>query len=89
MRVTQGGFLFFTGGKGSEVSRLVISGLDRGADDGKVSMGGDVLASGCNGWRKKMRPNTQSIVGLKWVSQWYPSTIMQPWSKRVTKNVRF
>ena len=89
MRVTHGGFLLFTSGKGSEVSGLIISGLDRGADDRTVSTGGDVLASGCDSWRKKMRPNTQSIVGLKWVSQWYPSTIMQLWSNRVTKNVRF
>ena len=77
MRVTRGGFLFFTGRKGSEVSGLVISGLDRGADDGRVSAGGDVLVSGCDGWRKKMWPNTQSIVGLKQVSQRYPSTIVQ------------
>ena len=89
MRVTHGGFLLFNGGKGSEVSRLVISSLDRGANIGKVSTGGDVLASGCDGWQKKMRPNTQSIVGLKQVSQWYPSTMVQPWSNRVTKNVRF
>ena len=89
MRVTRGGFLLFTGRKGSEVSGLVISGLDRGADDGIVLMDGDVLASGCDGWRKKMQPNTQSIVGLKWVSQRYPSTIVQPWSNRVTKNVKF
>ena len=79
----------FTGGKGSEVSGLVISGLDRGADNGRVSAGGDVLVSGCDGWRKKMQPNTQSIIGLKRVSQWYPSTIVQPWSNGVTKNVRF
>ena len=51
MRVTQGGFLVFTGGKGSEVSGLVISGLDRGADNGKVSTGGDILVSGCDGVR--------------------------------------
>ena len=68
MRVTHGGFLLFTGGKGSEVSRLVISGLDRGADDRKVSMGGDILVSGCDVWWKEMQPNTQSIVGLKRVS---------------------
>ena len=49
MRVTRGGFLLFTGVKGSEVSGLVISGLDRGANDGRVSAGGDVLVSGCNG----------------------------------------
>ena len=89
MSVTHGGFLLFISGKGSEVSRLVISGLDRGADNGKVSTGGDVLASGCDGWQKKMWPNTQSTVGLKWVTQRYPSTIVQPWSNGVTKNVRF
>ena len=88
MSVTHGGFLLFTSGKGSEVSGLVISGIDRGANDKKVSTGGDVLASGCNSWQKRMRPNTQSIIGVKWVSQWYPSTIMQPWSNGVTKNVR-
>ena len=89
MRVTHGGFLFFTSRKGSEVSGIMFSGLDRGADDGKVSTGGDILASGCDGWQKEMWPNTQSIVGLKQVSQRYPSTIVQPWSNGVTKNVRF
>ena len=89
MRVTCGGFLFFTGRKGSEVSGLVISRLDRGTDDGKVLTGGDVLVSHCDGWWKKMQTNTQSIVGLKRVSQWYPSTIVQPWFNRVTKNVSF
>ena len=79
----------FTGGKGSEVSGLVISGLDRGADNGRVLAGGDILVSGCDGWRKNMQPSTQFIVGLKRVSQWYPSTIVQPWSNGVTKNVRF
>ena len=59
-----------------------------GADD-KVSTEGDIVASGCDGWQKMMWPNTQSIKGLKQVSQWYPSTIMQPWSNGVTKNVRF
>ena len=67
MRVTRGGFLFFTSGKGSEVSGLVISGLDRGTDDRKVLTGGDVLVSGCDSWWKKMWPNTQSIIGLKQV----------------------
>ena len=89
MSVTCGGFLLFTGRKGSEVSRLAFSGFDRGADDGKVLTGGDVLVSGCDSQRKEMRPNTQSIVGLRWVSQRYPSTIMQPWSNGVTKNERF
>ena len=60
-----------------------------GTDDGRVLAGGDVLVSGCDGWRKKMRPNTQTIVGLKRVSQRYPSTIVEPWSNGVTKNVRF
>ena len=89
MSVTQGGFLLFTGGKGSEVSRLVVSGIDRGANNGKVLTGGDVLASGCDSWWKEMWLNTQSVVGLKQVSQWYPSTIVQPWSNGVTKNVKF
>ena len=57
--------------------------------DNKVSTEGDVLASGCNSWWKMMWPNTQSIEGLNQVSQRYPSTIIQLWSNRVTKNVGF
>ena len=44
----------------------------------KVLTKGDVLASGCDGWWKMMQPNTQSIKGLNQVSQWYPSTVVQP-----------
>ena len=90
MRVTQGGFLLSTGRKGSEGSRLVVTGSDqRGADGGKALTRGDVLASGCDGQWNEMQPNTQSIIGLKQVSQWYPSMIVQPWSNGVTKNVKF
>ena len=49
MSVTQGGFQLFTGRRGSEVSGLVVSRFDGGADNGKVLTGGDVLASGCDG----------------------------------------
>ena len=90
MSVTQGGFLLSTGGRGSEGSGLVVTGSDRrGADGGKASTRGDILASGCDGRWNEMWPNTQSIIGLKWVSQQYPSTIVQPWSNGVTKNVKF
>ena len=76
--------------KRSEDTRLVVSRSDRsGANGVKASTKGDVLASGCDGRQNKMRPNTQSIVGLKWVSQRYPSMIVQPWSNGVTKNVKF
>ena len=79
-----------TSGRGSEGSRLVVTRSDqRGDDGGKASTRGDILASGCDGWQNEMQPNTQSIVGLKRVSQWYPSMIMQPWSNGVTKNVKF
>ena len=87
INVTHGGFRF-TGGRGVSGSGTGFGRAGVGADD-KVSTGGDVLASGCNDWRNIMRPNTQSIEGLNWVSQWNPSTIVQPWSNRVTKNVRF
>ena len=86
MSVTQGGFLLSTGGEGSEGSGLVVTGSDRrGADGGKASTRGDVLASGCDSQRNEMWPNTQSIIGLKRVSQRYPSMIVQPWSNGVTK----
>ena len=85
-----GRFPIVTGGRGSETSGHVASRSNwRGATGGKASTRGDVLASGCNSRQKEMRPNTQSIIGLKWVSQWYPSMIMQPWSNGVTKNVNF
>ena len=71
-------------------SHAVVSRIDgRGANDGGVSTRGDVLASWCNSWQEEMWPNTQSIIGLEQVSQWYPSTIVQPWFNRVTENVKF
>ena len=87
INVTHGGFRF-TGGRGVSGSGTGFRRARVGADD-KVSTGGDILASGCDDWQKMMRPNTQSIEGLNWVSQQNPSTIVQPWSNRVTKNVRF
>ena len=78
IRVTRGGFRF-TGGSGVSRSGTGFGRARVGADD-KVSTGGDILASGCDDWRKMMQPNTQSIKGLYWVSQWNPSTIVQPWS---------
>ena len=74
MRVTHGGFLLFTSGEESEVSWLIIYGLDRGADDGKVSTGGDVLASGCDRWWKKMR--VRYIIPLLSMQQWCLSFIL-------------
>ena len=86
IKVTRGGFRF-TGGSGVSGSKTGFGRAGVGADD-KVSTGGDVLASGCDDWRKMMWPNTQSIEGLNRVSQRNPSTIVQPWSNGVTKNVR-
>ena len=49
MSVTWGGFLLLTGGRNSEVSRLDFSRIDGGgADDGRVSTRGDILASSCD-----------------------------------------
>ena len=84
--VTHGGFQFTGGGVSGSGMGFGRAGV--GADV-KVLTEGDVLASGCNDWQKIMRPNTQSIEGLSQVSQQYPSTIIQPWSNGVTKNVRF
>src|SRR5882672_7715277 len=61
MRVTLGGFRGFTGGTDFGSSGTEFG---RGADDGNVSTEGDVLDSCCDGCRKKMLPNTQSIEGL-------------------------
>ena len=85
--VTRGGFQF-TSGRGVSGSGTGFGRAGVGADD-KVSTEGDILASGCDDWWKIMWPNTQSINGLNQVSQQYPSTIVQPWSNRVTKTVRF
>ena len=81
MRVTLGGFCGFTGGTGLE---------DLGQSP---EVSGVVLTMEVSQWRlsswihagcwKKMLPNTQSIKGLQWVSQQYPSTIMQLWSNIV------
>ena len=87
INVTRRGFQF-TGRRGVSGSGMEFGGAGVGAND-KVSTGGDVLASGCNDWWKMMWPNTQSIKGLNQVSQQNPSTIVQPWSNGVTKNVRF
>ena len=64
MRVTLGGFRGFTGGTDFGSSGTESGGFGRGADDGSVSTEGDVLDSCCDGCRKKMLPNTQSIEGL-------------------------
>src|SRR5882724_4153348 len=64
MRVTLGGFLGSTGGTDFRISGTVSGSFGSGADDGSVSTGGELLDSCCDGFRKKMLPNTQSIKGL-------------------------
>jgi len=76
MRVTFRGFLGFTSRTGFRRSGISA----RGVDDGSVLMEGELLDSCCDGCRKMMLPNTQSIKGLLQVSPWYPSTIVQLWS---------
>ena len=76
MRVTLWGFLGSTGGMDFGISRTGSGSFRRGANDGSVLTGGELLDSCCNGCQKKMLPNTQSIEGLKQVSQQYPSTIV-------------
>ena len=74
INVTHGGFQF-TGGRGVSGSGMGIGRARVGADN-KVLTGDDILASGCDDWQKMMWPNTQSIKGLNWVSQWNPSTMV-------------
>src|SRR5882724_2123231 len=64
MRVTLGGFLGSTGGTNFGMSGTESRSFGRGADDGNVSTEGELLDSCCDGCRKKMLPNTQSIEGL-------------------------
>jgi len=64
MRVTFMGFQGVTSGTGFRRSRKVCKNFGNGADDGSVSMEGDLLDSNCDGCWKKMFPNTQSIDGL-------------------------
>src|SRR5882724_3376699 len=59
-----GGFHGVTSGMGSGGSGAESGGFGRGADDGSVSTEGELLDSCCDGCRKKMLPNTQSIEGL-------------------------
>jgi len=58
------GFRGVTGGRGSGGSGTESGGFGRGADDRSVSTEGELLDSCCDGCRKKMLPNTQSIEGL-------------------------
>jgi len=64
MRVTLRGFLGSTGRMGFGISGTGFGSFRRGADDGSVSTEGELLDSCCDGCRKKMLPNTQSIEGL-------------------------
>src|SRR5882672_4754600 len=64
MRVTLRGFRGFTGGIDCGSSGTESGRFGKGADDGSVSTEGDVLDLCCDGCRKKMLPNTQSIEGL-------------------------
>ena len=50
----------------------------------KATISGDIKESICNGEQNVILPNTQSINGLKWVSQLCPSTVAQLESNRVT-----
>ena len=64
MRVTLGGFHGFTSRTDFRRSGTGSGRFGRGADNGSVSMEGDVLDSCCDSCQKKMLPNTQSIEGL-------------------------
>src|SRR5467141_1192773 len=64
MRVTLGGFRGFTGRTDFGSSGTESGSFRRDADDGSVLKEGDILDSCCDGFRKKMLPNTQSIEGL-------------------------
>ena len=59
MRVTFRGFLGFTGGTDFESSGTESRMFGSGADDGSVSMEGEISDSCCDSCRKKMLPNTQ------------------------------
>ena len=50
----------------------------------EATVSGDVKESVCNGERNVILPNTQSINGLKQVSQLCPSTVAQLKSNGVT-----
>ena len=64
MRVTLGGFHGVTGRTGFVRSRTESGSFGSGANDGSVSMEGELLDSNCDGCWKKMLPNTQSIKEL-------------------------
>ena len=71
MKVTLRGYLEFTGGMGfgrSETESRVCGTGSRisakGANNRSVSTEGELLDLCCNGCRKVMLPNTQSIKGL-------------------------
>src|SRR5882724_7434944 len=64
MRVTLRGFLGSTGRTDFGISRTGSGSFGRGADDGNVSTEVELLDLCCDGCRKKMLPNTQSIKGL-------------------------
>ena len=64
MRVTSGSFLGFTGGTDFEGSGTESRMFGSGANDGSVSMEGEISDSCCANCQKKMLPNTQSIEGL-------------------------
>ena len=50
----------------------------------EATVSGDVKESVCNGEQNVILPNTQSINGLKWVSQLCPNTVAQLESNGVT-----
>ena len=50
----------------------------------KATVSGDVKESVCNGEQNVILPNTQSINGLKWVTQLCPNTAAQLESNRIT-----
>ena len=64
MRVTLGGFCGVTSGTGFGISGTESGGFGSGANDRSVSIEGELLDSCCDGYQKKMLPNTQSIEGL-------------------------
>jgi len=58
------GFPWVTGRRGFRGSRTESRAFGRGADNRSVSTEGELLDSCCDGFRKEMLPNTQSIKGI-------------------------
>ena len=68
------------------ISEVMVVRVDGVSEEirAKATFSGDVKESVCNGEWNVILPSTQSINGLKWVSQLCPSTVAQLESNRVT-----